>query len=260
MAKADIVQLQENGEPKYVATHANAVEGLSDFIQKDYESEGSELKVYVSEGRGDNSLAEGTQNRPFRTIQAAIDSLPMVSSTKYYIYVEPGVYLENVNILGIKSARLEIVSTKHETESAKENGTSVLVRSLRFKDCAMYCGVRGITQTDVQNAVNNSFISFGRVSYGAIDNCRAVINTKSIEDFSAMYYNGSIGAIYNSIISNQNTAIRSDYCSSVRCTSGIIGTGNNVVWSSRASIIFRTGENITGSLAEQKEQGGQIFS
>ncbi|MDN6112969.1 MAG: hypothetical protein L0I72_07850, partial [Tetragenococcus halophilus] len=114
MAKADIVQLQENGEPKYVATHANAVEGLSDFIQKDYDRLGSTQKIYVSESRGDNSLANGSENRPYRTIQAAVDSLPLISGTEFYIFVEAGVYLEDVTVSGARSARLEILSTKND--------------------------------------------------------------------------------------------------------------------------------------------------
>ncbi|MEL5937970.1 hypothetical protein WN865_00050 [Tetragenococcus halophilus] len=259
MAKADIVQLQENGEPKYVATHANAVEGLSEFIQKDYNKLGNTEKIYVSEGRGDNSLADGSENRPYRTIQAAVDSLPMVSSTDFYIFVEAGVYLEDVTVSGVKSARLEIMSTKNDEENAKEANTSVMARSIAFENCSMYCRVQGITQTDPQNTYRTSFIHFNRVSYGAIYNCRAVVNTKSFEDYSAFRFEGSIGAAYASFVSNQKTAILATFCSTARATATLSGTGNEIGCHSRASIFFDT-SNLSSSTEGKKEEGGQIFS
>lgn len=260
MTKADIVQLQENGAPKYVATHANAVEGLSDFIQKDYDRLGYTQKVYVSESRGDNSLANGSENRPYRTIQAAVDSLPLVSSTKFYIFVEAGVYLEDVTVSNVRSARLEITSTKNDEENAKEANTSVMVRSITFEDCGMYCRAQGITQTDPQSTYRNSFIRFIRTNYGAIGNCRAVINTRSFEEYNAYFFDGTTGAIYLSMASNQKTAVLAKYCSQTRVTGSLGGTGNDTVFLSDASIIYREGENITGDVAEAKALGGQIFS
>lgn len=260
MAKADIVQLQENGEPKYVATHANAVEGLSDFIQKDYDRLGYTQKIYVSDGRGDNSLADGSENRPYRTIQAAVDSLPMISGTKFYIFVEADVYLEDVTVSGVRSSRLEILSTKNDEENAKEANTSVMVRSITFEDCGMYCRVQGITQTDPQSTYKNSFIRFSRTNYGAINNCRAVINTKSFEEYNAYFFDGTTGAIYGSMASNQKTAVLAKYCSQTRVTASLVGTGNDTVFLSDASTIYREGENITGAVAETKVLGGQIFS
>lgn len=260
MTKADIVQLQENGEPKYVATHANAVEGLSDFIQKDYERLGSTQKIYVSEGRGDNSLAEGSENRPYRTIQAAVDSLPLISGTEFYIFVEAGVYLEDVTVSGARSARLEILSTKNDEENAKEANTSVMVRSITFKDCGMYCRAQGITQTDPQSTYRNSFIRFIRTNYGAINNCRAVINTKSFEEYNAYFFDGTTGAVYYSMASNQNCAIKAQFCSNVRVTSGVSGTGNDTALWARESTIYLGGQNVTGTTEQKKQYGGQIFS
>lgn len=259
MAKADIVQLQENGEPKYVATHADAVEGLSDFIQKDYDRLGSTQKIYVSESRGDNSLADGSENRPYRTIQAAIDSLPLVSSTSFYIYVEPGVYLEDIYAEGIISARLEILSTKNETENAQEENTSVFLRGAKFVDCKTYTGIRGFTQTEPQNSAYSSFLLFDRVTYGAMDNCRVSINTKSFEDYSGVICTTSNGSFYNSLISNQKTAVKATYTGHVRASTTLIGTGNDTVYHSDASIIYRGEENVTGTVAEIKAMGGQIF-
>lgn len=260
MAKADIVQLQENGEPKYVATHANAVEGLSDFIQKDYESLGSTQKIYVSDGRGDNSLADGSENRPYRTIQAAIDSLPLVSSTSFYIYVEPGVYLEDIYAAGIISTRLEILSTKNETENAQEENTSAFLRGAKFVDCKTYTAIRGFTQTEPQNSAYSSFLSFDRVTYGVMDNCRVSINTKSFEEYNGVICTASNGSFYDSLISNQKTAVKATFTGHARTSTTLIGTGNDTVFHSYASIIYRGGENITGSVAETKELGGQIFS
>ncbi|MCF1585241.1 hypothetical protein LQF60_02885 [Tetragenococcus koreensis] len=259
MTKADIVQLQENGEPKYVATHANAVEGLSDFIQKDYDKLGNTEKIYVSGGRGDNSLADGSENRPYRTIQAAVDSLPMISGTEFYIFIEAGVYLEDVTVSGVRSARLEIISTKNDEENAKEANTSVMVRSITFEDCGMYCRAQGITQTDPQSTYRTSFIKFVRTNYGAINNCRAVINTKSFEEYNAFCFDGSTGGVYVSIASNQKTAVAAKFCSQIRATPSLVGTGNETAFHSHASSLYET-SNVEGSTSGKKSEGGQIFS
>lgn len=258
MTKADIVQLQENGEPKYVATHANAVEGLSEFIQRDYDKLGNTEKIYVSEGRGDNSLADGSENRPYRTIQAAVDSLPLVSATKFYIFVEAGVYLEDVTVSGVRSARLEIISTKNDEENAKEANTSVMVRSITFNDCGMYCRPQGITQTDPQSTYGTWFIKFVRTNYGAINNCRAVINTKSFKEYNAYCFDGTTGGVYNSMVSNQKTAVSAQFCSQMRATGSLVGTGNETAFHSHASSLYET-SNVEGSTYDKKELGGQIF-
>lgn len=260
MTKADIVQLQENGEPKYVATHASAVEGLSKFIQKDYEKLGNTEKIYVSEGRGDNSLADGSESRPYRTIQAAVDSLPLISSTSFYIFVEPGVYLEDIYAAGIICTRLEILSTKNEIENAQEENTSVFLRGAKFVDCKTYTGLRGITQTDPQSSSYSGFLVFDRVTYGIMDNCRVYVNTKSYEDYSGVTCTASNGSFYNSLISNQKTAVKATFTGHARTSTTLIGTGNDTVFQSYASIIYRGGTNITGSTEEEKELGGQIFS
>lgn len=260
MTKADIVQLQENGEPKYVATHANAVEGLSDFIQKDYERLGNTRKIYVSESRGDNSLATGEKDHPYRTIQAAVDSLPMISGTEFYIFIEAGVYLEDVVVENMRSGRLEISSTKVEEEDPHGSNTSVMLRSIRFEDCGMYCRIRGITLTDPQNFTFSAFISFIRCSYGAIDKCRAVVNTKSINEYCGAIFDGSTGSTYSSFFSNQNCAIKAQFCANVRVTSGVSGTGNDTALWARESTIYLGGQNVTGTTEQKKQYGGRIFS
>lgn len=264
MAKADIVQLQENGEPKYVATHANAVEGLSEFIQRDYNKLGNTEKIYVSGGRGDNSLADGSENRPYRTIQAAVDSLPLVSGTKFYIFIEAGVYLEDVVIQGIKSQSLSLISTKSEAENASEENTSVLARSIKFIDCTMYCLVRGVTLTDPQNSSEDSFINALRCSYVWIDNCRATVNTKSVEGktekgYSAIFAEVSSVLVSSTMLSNQNNALQADRLSNVKITSTNMGTNNATGIFCISSFVFGTGY-IEATTVERKAQGGQIFS
>lgn len=261
MAKADIVQLQENGEPKYVATHANAVEGLSEFIQRDYDARGSEEKIYVSDSRGDNNLADGSEDRPYRTIQAAVNSIPLISSTFFYIIVENGVYMEDVLVERVKSGTLEIRSTNYETVNASEESTGVLVRSISFIDCNTYCAVRGITQTDPQNSRENVFIRFAGCIYGAVENCRIVVNTKSIEGYKGIQWGHCIsGNTYNSLVSNQNIAFSVIFGGMTRVSYSTSGTGNNTVNNIEGAIMFTSNsDTVTGNKIDDLNYGGQVF-
>lgn len=60
------------------------------------EAQGSRVR-YVDGGRTDTYVQDGTQDRPFKAIQDAIDSITDESySKKYVIRVAPGIYAENV--------------------------------------------------------------------------------------------------------------------------------------------------------------------
>ena len=60
------------------------------------EAQGSRVR-YVDGGRTDTYVQDGTEDRPFKAIQDAIDSITDQSNTKKYVVrVKPGIYAENV--------------------------------------------------------------------------------------------------------------------------------------------------------------------
>lgn len=233
---------------------------LEKTIQELYGGNGGVIDIYVSADQGNDTTADGTESKPFKTIQAAINSLPLLSTTKFYIYVEPGVYLEDVVINNITSALLEIVATNNSITDAATGDTGVYVRSMAFNDCKMYCAVRGFTQTDVANS--DKFIYFLGASYGAVDNCRAAQNSKDIYFYRAYNWERCVaGAIYRSYAANQYVAVSAMFCSAMRINPTLSGDGNNIVVRSEGSIVFKASSaSISGTTAESKSYGGQVFT
>lgn len=243
-----------------IKNQSDAITQLNSVIQELYGGSGGSISLFVSAELGNDTTADGTEEKPFKTIQAAINSLPLLSTSQFYIYVEPGVYLEDVVISNITSGRLEIAATNLSVVDASAGDTGVFVRSIFFGDCRMYCIVRGITQTDAANAPGR-FIYFHGVMYGVADRCRAVQNTKNIDGYTAFGWERCVsGNIYYSHISDQFYAIKAAFGTGVRISITVSGIGNNIVFRSEGSTIYRaTSASISGTTMESKTYGGQVF-
>lgn len=238
---------------------------LNGIIQELYGGEGSNVNLYVDADRGNDTTADGTEEKPFKTIQAATDGIPFLASSSFYIHVSPGVYLEDVYVRNNNVTTIEIVATNNEVTNAKEGDTGVFVRSIFFEDCQAYCRIRGITLTDAQNGPG-FFTQFNRCSYGVADNCRAAINTKNLDTsnfhwsaFRCYVWNATMGNTYGTLASNQNYAISSMYASSLRVSNNVSGDGNNIVYSANGAIIFATGADLTGETKITATYAGQVF-
>lgn len=246
---------------RLITDQSEQISQLEKTIQELYGGNGGVIDIYVSADQGNDTTADGTESKPFKTIQAAINSLPLLSTTKFYIYVEPGVYLEDVVISNITSGQLEIVATNFSVVDASVGDTGVFVRSVLFIDCGMYCAVRGFTQTDVANSPKR-FIYFHGAMYGVADRCRAVQNTKNIDGYTAFGWERCVsGNIYGCHASNQYYAIKGAFGTGVRISNSVSGTENNIVYRSEGSIIYRSaGASISGTTMESKTYGGQVFA
>lgn len=212
------------------------------------------ITLYVSASRGNDKTADGTEQKPFKTIQSAVNKIPVISSSNYVIELDKGSYLENVVIEGIQNRRIEIKSYNLRTIESFQKDTGVYVRSIAFSGCSGYLACRGLTLTDTKNATRG--ISFERCDYGAIDRCPAQENTKG-RDYAAYEYNASNGHVYANDISNQNIGLSSVYTSSIVFAYNNSGDNNTNVLSANRSIIF---DNNTACKGEKTTSlGGQIF-
>jgi len=238
----------------------NEIKQLNKTIAELYGGEGGTINLYVSSERGNDATADGTEEKPFKTIQAAVNGIPFISSTIFYIYVEPGSYLEDVEITRILSARLEIVATNNSVSDARKENTGVFVRSITFTYCNMYCSVRGITQTDVKNSPGH-FVYFTGTKYGVVSNCRAATNTKNIPGYIAFGFNTSTtGHVFDDYIANQYYAVKATFGAAARVANSCTGGGNNVLYHVSGSTIF-IGQSmqISGSTEREWEYGGQVL-
>lgn len=232
---------------------------LNSVIRELYGGGGSTVDLYVHADRGDDTTADGTEEKPFKTIQAAVDGIPFLSSSNFSVHVAPGAYLEDVMIIGIIARSITIIATNHSVTDAQTQETGVYVRSIGFDNCNSYCAVRGFTQTDPQNG-KDYFVSFAGGNYGALENCRGTKNTKNIDSYVFAVWNNAIGNMYSCYIANQNTVINALYASNVRFGGTNQGANNNVVAHAAGSIIYTNRTDVVeGTTQEEKEYGGQVF-
>jgi hypothetical protein len=232
---------------------------LLEVIQMLYGGSGGVQTIYVSKN-GNDVTGDGTELKPFSTIQAAINSLPLLSTTHFIVRVGVGAYLEDVVVRGLKAARLEIEAENTESVSAITQNLGCYLRSVEFIDCDMYCRIRGFQSTDIANSPGH-FVKYTRVAYGAIENCRATASTINHGSYNTFFYNGSVGNAYTCWASNQRMVLRAEFAATTRLSGDIAGNSNTVVCGARGAIIYRdTAASITGTTMEQRSLGGQIFS
>lgn len=237
----------------------NEVEIINNLLNELYGGKDKTVDIFVSEKVGDDKLGDGTEAKPYKTIQRAVDTIPMISGISYTVNVEPGVYLEDVMIRNLKANRFELVATNLST-SSQHNDTGVFLRSVAIVDCNMYSGVRGFTQTDVANSRIKAFIEFSGAAYGIIDRCRAVTNTKTINGYIAFYFDRSSGHIYTSLTSNQHIAVSAEYTTELRMANDVSGVDNEYVYRADSSTIYTSpGTSIKGKNEKSLISGGQVL-
>lgn len=236
------------------------LDNINERLSELYGDVNGVLSVFVSEN-GDNENGDGTQSNPFRTIQRAVDSIPLIVSAQVIIWLESGRYLEDVLVRGINAQDIVIRSINSDVVNSQTGDTDVSVRSISFHDCPCYCLVRGITQTDTVNAVASSAdsctILFNRVAYGAVSNCRFSENTRNLE-FAAVRYISCVGRTYDSHFSNQRIALFANFLSSVGIDTST-GSNNVTVINSGRSVVFASGLGVTGDTTASTWAAGQVF-
>lgn len=215
--------------------------------------------LYVAPS-GSDTTGDGSQSNPFRTIQHAVDMIPPVLNGKRLdIILAPGVYDEDVIITG-KTGGGEY-SIRILGASTKDDAVNYQVRSIRLFGIGMSYGrIRGIKFTG--NASGTYDIYAMGSACVLIDSCIMESATKYCIVSDGPY---SVMKFQNCTISNKTKValIAESACivQAFACT----GENNAVVFQSGGGsgfggIIFDCGKNtISGTVAEVKQYGGQIF-
>ncbi|MDV4751303.1 hypothetical protein NNG37_09845 [Enterococcus faecium] len=203
------------------------------------------LTIYVSTERGDNSTADGTQALPFKTIQAAVNTIPLLTPSQVTILIEDGTYLEDVRFRNIYSGGIYIRSVQDTTNlDPSSTDCPVRVRSISFVYCTGYLQVRGIQFVDQGNAPSTGSTRYSlyqeQGGYMSLAKCKFAENTKSISNHKTIYVGGSSKAT----IGSDTTFINQLMCVYVlgmaeANISGIKGSSNTeflVVWNGTGRI------------------------
>lgn len=235
-------------------------EQLNQAIGKLMGTYGATLDLYVSVD-GDDKNGDGTEEKPFKTIQMAVNVMPLISSSQITIWIDDGVYLEDVVLKSINALRINIRTIQNlGVLDQSKNDLPVKVRSIGFFNCTGYFQIAGIQAVDQANApifegYKYSF-SCEQSGYLALNQVRCVENTKAISNHVASYVGGTSKChIYNSHFDNQNQINVSRLMSETRVAGDVTGTGNNIGFEANSGTVRVSTDSPLNATTKTKATG-----
>ncbi|HGF7677448.1 TPA: hypothetical protein QFP58_002118, partial [Enterococcus faecium] len=111
------------------------------------------INLYVSADLGSDQIGDGSEEKPFATIQMAVNQIPLVSIPGISIWIDDGVYLEDVFIRNVSATTINI-GPKNDTSviDPSKSDMPVKLRSLSFYHCKGFFKVTGLQFVDTINA------------------------------------------------------------------------------------------------------------
>ncbi|WP_430596928.1 hypothetical protein [Enterococcus sp. DIV0174] len=209
---------------------------LNEVIAGLYAGSGSNVDIYVSTKNGNDKTGDGTEQKPFKTIQIAINQIPLINTSTSTIWIDDGVYLEDVFVRGISAGKIIIRTIQSpSTLDVTKSDMPVKVRSVSFFYCSGYFQAQGLELVDQANApiYEGRKYSFccEQGGYLALYKVRVAENTKSMSDHTASYVGGmSKMHIYDSYFANQNQINVSRLFGETRASSTVTGASNNIAF------------------------------
>lgn len=190
------------------------------------------IDIYVSKN-GSDQTGDGTEEKPYATIQTAVNTIPLITTAPITIWIDDGAYLEDVVINGL-SYRSLMIKPINDISSINPltSDLPVRVRSLATTTCVGYTQISGIQIVDTVNApIDPSGNRYGIMNeqsgYMAINKCKFSENTKSL-GYNAIYVGGvsKLNMYGNTTFINQDVALRVRLMS--EALAGLTGSGNNI--------------------------------
>ncbi len=211
------------------------------------------LTLYVAK-TGSDETGDGSEGKPFLTIQRAVSSLPDLLLGTVTIRVAAGYYAENVLIWGFVGVGITLTA---------EDDASVSVDSIEIGRCTNeYISINGFSLVGNTNSFSGNSLRLLSASCLELHNitCTAAVSTQSV---GALFLcNCPFVFIDNSTISNKEIAL-DIVGSTVYLNHTVTGVNNTVGircgsgWGSKGGYVQKGGATIAGE--EQKGFGGQIW-
>ena len=208
------------------------IQQLNKAVQQIIGGYSEPINIYVSK-YGSDKIGEGTEEKPYATIQTAVNTIPLITASPITIWIDDGAYLEDVVINGL-SYRSLMIKPINDISSINPltSDLPVRVRSLATTACVGYTQISGIQIVDTVNApIDPSGNRYGIMNeqsgYMAINKCKFSENTKSL-GYNAIYVGGvsKLNMYGNTTFINQDVALRVRLMS--EALAGLNGSGNNI--------------------------------
>lgn len=243
------------------------MEQLNNGIGKLMGTYGATIDLFVSIEKGDDKNGDGTEEKPFKTIQMAANMVPLISSARATIWVDDGVYLENVIISNISCVSLTIRTIQNvDNFDLSKVDLPVKVRSIGFASSAGYFHIYGLQAVDTANAIqtdgNTCAFYCKQGGYLALNKVKCAGNTKALTDYNALYVNGNSKMnIYYSHFSNQSIILRASAMSAALFSGTNTGSDNAVgILADSAATVTDASTTTSNSTTRHKTQLGLIIT
>lgn len=242
---------------------ANGVATLGDSEQVPY-SQTPHLTgvrtLYVDAANGDDANP-GTQQSPFKTIQAAIDSLPKdLGKGRAVIHVAAGTYDEDVVIEGFFGGTFNDTITIIGSNSADETRR---IRSLRIANCATCIRVAGLYMSESASGYTcfvsgaKASLAFCYIQKSASSAAHTGVGIGGWAGAQVFMNQCAVDGYTNGIIVLLGSVLTSNGCTVKNCGIGL-KCGDSTMGSS--GIVLKNAASYSGNSAnETTSNGGQIF-
>ncbi|HDP1318797.1 TPA: hypothetical protein P5Y25_001048 [Enterococcus faecium] len=209
------------------ASQKEQVEQLNKAVQQIIGGYGEPINMYVSKNGSDIS-GDGSEEKPFLTIQTAVNNIPLITTSQITIWVGSGAYLEDIMIRNLNFTSFLIRPL--DNFDAIDTSTSdlpVKIRSICFTACKGYCQVAGMQIVDTANGADYG-IRNEQSGYMAINRCKFAENTKTLARYNAVYVGGTskINMYGNTTFNNQKVAIYAVLMGEIFVSA--FGSGNDI--------------------------------
>lgn len=209
----------------------------------------SDVTYYVST-TGSDITGDGTQEKPYRTIQYAINMVPKnLNGYGAKIRVAAGTYDEHVEMISFYGGYIHLISDSENTLAA-----TCIVKSVLIKYCKGYALVNGFTCT---HADDTPFVVSG-CNYASIQYCQSTVSARSR---AGIYFGESNGAVTGCRIANRNVALQivtSKVFSDIWDQAGSVNNDYGLS-SNRSSIISKSGAQPIGLARNEVSAAGGVF-
>lgn len=185
------------------------------------------INMYVSKNGSDIS-GDGSEEKPFLTIQTAVNNIPLITIGSITVWIDSGVYLEDVMIRNLNFTSFLIRPIDNfDTIDPSKSDLPVKVRSICFTACKGYCQVAGMQIVDTANGADYG-IRNEQSGYMAINRCKFAENTKTLARYNAVYVGGTskINMYGDTTLINQKVAIYAVLMGEIIVSA--FGSGNDI--------------------------------
>lgn len=181
----------------------------------------SPVYIYVDQLTGNDTTADGSTSLKFKTVQAAVDTLPpLINQT--HVFKGNGVFHEDVVIKNVSGAGIWFQNTGGAPVDITQP-TNFQVRSLSFMDSVSRVYLEGVDFIDTQNFGPDAtaHIRGARTNYISITKCRFANDNREL-GYKAIDFDQAYGTISESYFNAQKVNLISQN------QAGVKVYGNNV--------------------------------